>query len=164
MTIAQNTIEFDTLLLAAVDRAKLAHPGQRVRIEKGLQLVLDDAVTDMTRCTSHTYAVRSSVDVTTQYTVVSNGVTTCTCPDYASRGIEGQYWCKHIWGVFLVKALRRDLHKPHRWHAYHAGVVDGNEGHMSRLSHGRVMFYPWGGKHGFACARKEVYVGQLVEP
>jgi hypothetical protein len=71
-----HTVNFDQAILAAATRAKTVTPDARPRIEKGLALVLNDAVTDMTALVPRWYTVRSATHATTRYDVVSNGVTT----------------------------------------------------------------------------------------
>jgi SWIM zinc finger len=155
------TVNFHTALLAASERAQAAHPGAGVRIAKGLALVLDDAVTDWTRMTPSLYTVKSAVDPLTVYRVVSNGTTTCTCPDYASHGIAGHYVCKHGYSVLLLRAARRDMaHATRLRHGYH--LVSGEEGHVRHISNGRVEFYPGGHKFSFVCMRDEVCLGPFI--
>lgn len=148
-------------LTAAVTRAKAAFPAATVRIEKGLSLVLADAVTDLTRMIPHTYTVASQTDPRQHYDVVSNGSTVCQCPDYARHATpEGGYLCKHGFAVLLVRAARRDALKPRLRHAYH--MASGDEGHCRVLAGGRVVFHPGGHKYSVVCMRDEVCIGPLV--
>ena len=162
-TVAESTrtVEFDAALLTATKRAKLAHPTQACRIEKGLALVFDDAATDMQMVKPRWFTVRSAADPTTLYDVFSNGETVCSCPDYQAHGMAGnQYVCKHGWAVLLVRAARREVRSPRLRHAYH--MASGEEGHCRHLSDGRVAFYPGGHKYNFVCMREEVCIGPYV--
>jgi hypothetical protein len=162
-TIAETVhpVNVDQALLAATARAKAVSPDAAVRIEKGLALVRDDAVTDMTALTPGWYTVRSATYATTVYDVVSNGTTTCTCPDYALYArLMPHYCCKHAFAVLLVRAARRDIHSPRLRHAYMTAT--GEYGHCRHLSDGRAMFFPGGQRAGFACLREDLCIGAFV--
>jgi len=143
-------------LTAAVQRAKAAFPAETTKIERGLSLVLQDAVSDTTLLAPHTYTVRSQGQPWRQYTVVSNGTTTCTCPDFERH----QALCKHGFAVLLVRSARRAALQPRLRHAYH--LVSGEEGHCRVLAGGRVVFFPGGHTYAFVCTQDEVCIGPHV--
>lgn len=173
-TLAESapTVNFDAALLTATARAKAKYVDARLRIEKGLALVLADAVTDMTRVQPRWFTVRSA-SADTVYNVVSNGVTVCDCPDYQIHGTHNtEYACKHGYAVLLVRAARKLLQRDgfsgyrlpvadsHRCHAYH--MATGNEGHARRLADGRTVFYPWGKNASVIVQHDELCYGPPV--
>jgi hypothetical protein len=91
-------VQVDAALRLARTTAGSRYAGEAARMDRGLVLALNGAVT---RHADGTASVRSAADAEVVYTV--NGH--CDCPD-ASRAPEGR--CKHRWAVALVKwALAR---------------------------------------------------------
>ena len=82
-------------LLAGTARAKAAYPTERVRIEKGLGLCLDEAVELRIDGSA---LVRSATEPETTYTV-RHGC--CACPDARSKTPAGR--CKHLYAVSLLR-------------------------------------------------------------
>lgn len=93
MTTVAETTAFDNALRAAAVRACTRYAGEAARIERGLVLALNGAVT---LHADGTASVQSASDAEVVYRV--NGH--CDCPD-ASRAPEGR--CKHRWAKALVK-------------------------------------------------------------
>jgi hypothetical protein len=91
-----HTVQFNTALRGLADRARTRYAGEAARIERGLVIALNGAVT---LHTDGTASVQSASDPEVVYHV--NGH--CDCPD-ASRAPEGR--CKHRWAKCLVKKAR----------------------------------------------------------
>lgn len=86
-------VNFDTALLYAVARAKVAYPREGLRIERGLQIALASGVILLTDNTAH---IASQSHPGETYPV--NGH--CTCRDVAAAP-DGR--CKHRWAKSLAK-------------------------------------------------------------
>lgn len=105
-TVAEITA-FDNALRAAAARACTRYAGEAARIERGLVLALNGAVT---LHADGTASVQSASDTEIVYTV--NGH--CDCPD-AARAPEGR--CKHRWAKVLVKKAQAALDARPRYYA-----------------------------------------------
>ena len=82
-------------LLAGTARAKAAYPLERLRIEKGLLLCLDEAVELRIDGSA---LVHSATEPDTAYTVRHGR---CECPDARSKAPAGR--CKHLYAVALLR-------------------------------------------------------------
>lgn len=161
IALSVHHVNFTTALEAAARRATATHPTSAARIAKGLALVQADAVQDRTLVRPRWFRVRSSTDPQTEYDVISNGTTTCTCVDAQRHQDDVTFLCKHAWAVLLVRAARRDSHDPRLRHAYH---WRGEEGFCRYLHDGRAVFYPGGHKYSFVCQRDELVIGPFLHP
>lgn len=148
-------------LAAATNRAKAFYPQDAQKIGRGLALVLRGLVQQLDPTQPRHFVVGSATGMDVTYTVVSNGTTSCTCPDYRLHHADHErYLCKHGWAVLLVRAADRHTQPPRYRHAYH--LVDGVEGYAHCLGDGRVQFHPGGRKYGFVCAKEELCIGPFV--
>lgn len=96
-----NTIKFDEALTTLAAQARTRYAGEHARIDRGLVLALNGAVT---LHADGTASVRSASDAEIVYHV--NGH--CDCPD-APRAPEGR--CKHRWAKCLVKRATEAVEK-----------------------------------------------------
>lgn len=83
----------DTYVLEEVfNRACEVYPNDVARISRGLNIVLDNEVTQITR---GMWAVKSQTTDNVTY-IVENSY--CPCPDSVNRPVT----CKHVWAVKLM--------------------------------------------------------------
>lgn len=94
----QTTVQFDTALRQAADRARTRYAGEHRRIGRGLLIALNGGVE---LHADGTASVRSDSNPEIRYHVAS-GV--CDCPD-CSRAPDGR--CKHRFATCLVKKARQ---------------------------------------------------------
>jgi SWIM zinc finger len=163
VTESTATVNFHLALIEATGRALAKYPQESVRIAKAVALVEADAVTDCQRLRPRAFRVRSTSHPATQYDVVSNSHTTCTCQDYLSHVTHDVgFLCKHGFAVLLVRSLQHDAWGHKMRHCYH--MASGEEGHGRRLVGGRAVFHPGGHAHGFVCMAEELCFGPYLSP
>ena len=88
------TVQFDDALYALAAQARTRYAGEHARIDRGLVMALNHAVTLHADGTAD---VQSATDPEIVYHVVHG---TCDCPDF-QRAPDGR--CKHRWSVCLTK-------------------------------------------------------------
>lgn len=101
------TVQFDTALRTLAGQARSRYAGEAARIDRGLVLALNQAVTLLPTGGA---LVQSQSEAEIVYTVQHGQ---CDCPD-ASRAPEGR--CKHRWAACLARKAQAEVAQ-HSWFA-----------------------------------------------
>lgn len=143
------TVQFDTALRTLAAQARTRYPGEAGRLDRGLCLALNGAVTLHEGGSAD---VQSASDPEIVYHV--NGH--CDCPD-AQRAPEGR--CKHRWAKCLVKKATA---QGERYFAtYYDPTGEGHQGIATRTGSG-WLFVAEDGLDPFFAARASLVLGGNV--